>query len=424
MRSNYRRIGDFIQQVKVKNKDGACDLLLGINIDKYFMPSVANVVGTDLTKYKIIQKNQFACNRMHVGRDNRIPLALSKNSNPFIVSPAYTVFEITNTSELHPEYLMMWFSRAEFDREAWFHTDADVRGGLPWNLFCDIELPVPSIEKQREIVKEYNTIVNRIKLNEQLNQKLEETAQALYKYWFVDFEFTNKNGQPYKSSGGSMVYNVELDQEIPMGWKASELEGLINYKKGNAFKSKDYVLEGTPIVRVSDLTANSVDYSNCLYVNDETAALNKDFTLFPNDIIITSVGSWPSNPDSVVGKVVKVPNSDNTSLLNQNMVRLRAKEKALQLILFTALAGKEFSDYVVSGAQGSANQASVTLKHLFSYKLSIPDNNTLEQFSSIFSKLYSLKSAKEKESIQLKLMLTMLLSKMSKVESPKTEQVL
>ena len=183
-----------------------------------------------------------------------------------------------------------------------------------------------------------------------------------------------------------MVYNVELDQEIPMGWKASELEGLINYKKGNAFKSKDYVLEGTLIVRVSDLTANSVDYSNCLYVNDETAALNKDFTLFPNDIIITSVGSWPSNPDSVVGKVVKVPKSDNTSLLNQNMVRLRAKEKALQLILFTALAGKEFSDYVVSGAQGSANQASVTLKHLFSYKLSIPDNNTLEQFFINFFK--------------------------------------
>ena len=128
MRSNYRRIGDFIQQVKVKNKDGSCDQLLGINIDKYFMPSVANVVGTDLTKYKVVQKNQFACNRMHVGRDNRIPLALSQSSDPFIVSPAYTVFEITNTSELYPEYLMMWFSRAEFDREAWFHTDADVRG--------------------------------------------------------------------------------------------------------------------------------------------------------------------------------------------------------------------------------------------------------------------------------------------------------
>ena len=174
MRSSYRRIGDFIQQVKVKNKDGACDLLLGINIDKYFMPSVANVVGTDLTKYKIIQKNQFACNRMHVGRDNRIPLALSQSSNPFIVSPAYTVFEITNTSVLYPEYLMMWFRRPEFDRYARFMSHGSTRETFDWAEMCDTELPVPSPEKQQEIVKEYNVVQDRIKLNNKLIKKLEE----------------------------------------------------------------------------------------------------------------------------------------------------------------------------------------------------------------------------------------------------------
>lgn len=246
MRSNYKRIGDFIKQVSLKNTEGEFDELLGINIDKFFMPSVANVIGTDLKRYKVVKKHQFACNRMHVGRDYRIPIALSRSETPFIVSPAYTVFEITDTSIIDPDYLMMWFSRPEFDREVWFHTDADVRGGLPWGMFCDIELPIPSIEKQRAIVKEYNTVVNRIKLNEELNRKLEETAQAIYKEWFVDFNFpiTEEScpelasgsphliGKPYKSSGGEMVWNEELDKEVPEGWELLTYEKALDFKTG------------------------------------------------------------------------------------------------------------------------------------------------------------------------------------------------
>jgi type I restriction enzyme S subunit len=164
---------------------------------------------------------------MHVGRDYRIPISLSKEEIPFMVSPAYDVFEIIDTTILLPEYLMMWFSRKEFDRNTWFHTDADVRGGLPWSAFCDLELPIPSLEKQREIVKEYNTIQNRIALNNQLISKLEETAQAIYKQWFVDFEFPNENAKPYKSSDGKMVWCEELEKEIPEGWELTELKNII-----------------------------------------------------------------------------------------------------------------------------------------------------------------------------------------------------
>lgn len=214
------------------------------------MPSVANTVGVNLNKYKIVRKGQFACNRMHVGRDYRIPIALS-DRDPFIVSPAYDVFEITNIDKLLPDYLMMWFRRAEYDRNAWFFTDGDVRGGLPWKSFCEIELPVPHIEKQREIVAEYNTVVNRIKLNEQLNQKLEETAQALYNHWFVDFEFPiDDNVSPsgklstgqrgYKSSGGKMVYNAELDKEIPEGWGVSSLIDLAEITMGQSPIGESY----------------------------------------------------------------------------------------------------------------------------------------------------------------------------------------
>ena len=132
MKSNYKRIGDFIRDVNTRNVDLKATTLLGINIDKFFMPSVANIVGTDMSNYKIVKKGQFACNRMHVGRDYRLPVSMAKTDEEFMVSPAYDVFEIKDTEELLPEYLMMWFSRGEFDRNAWFYTDADVRGGLHW----------------------------------------------------------------------------------------------------------------------------------------------------------------------------------------------------------------------------------------------------------------------------------------------------
>jgi type I restriction enzyme S subunit len=224
MKQKYRKIGEFIRLVNTRNTELKAKTLLGINIDKFFMPSVANVVGTDMSAYKIVKKGQFACNRMHVGRDYRLPVALSKHDEDFMVSPAYDVFEISAPDQLSTEYLMMWFSRKEFDRNAWYYTDADVRGGLNWKALIDMTLPVPSIEKQREIVKEYNVITNRIALNNQLIQKLEETAQAIYKQWFVDFEFPDENGKPYKSNGGEMVES-ELG-EIPMGWRVGCLGDL------------------------------------------------------------------------------------------------------------------------------------------------------------------------------------------------------
>ena len=230
---SYKRLGDCIKRVSIKNSDGLVDILYGINIDKFFMPSVANVIGTDLSRYKVVTKNQFACNRMHVGRDKRLPISLSLKNYDFIVSPAYDVFEITDTDIISSEYLMMWFTREEFDRNCWFHTDSDVRGKLDWDAFMDMELPVPSLEKQQQIVAEYNTVTKRIQLNEKINTNLEATAQALYKHWFVDFEFPNAENKPYKSSGGQMVYNEELDKDIPVGWGVETVGDVIQVNNSN-----------------------------------------------------------------------------------------------------------------------------------------------------------------------------------------------
>lgn len=214
---SYKRLGDLVKFISKKNVEGTAVILYGINIDKFFMPSVANTIGVDLKKYKVVTKHQFACNRMHVGRDERLPISMSTHDYDFIVSPAYDVFELTSKDVL-PEYLMMWFSRKEFDRQCWFYTDADVRGGLSLDALKSIEILIPSIEEQRELVKQYHTISDKIKVNEQICEKLEATAQTLYKHWFVDFEFPNEDGKSYKSFGGKMVFNEELAKEIPEGW--------------------------------------------------------------------------------------------------------------------------------------------------------------------------------------------------------------
>ena len=170
--SNLKKLGELIEWVDERNKGVTSTNLLGINIDKCFMPSVANIVGTDLSSYKLIKKNQFACNPMHVGRDEKMPIALYMDKEASIVSPAYFVFQPKDISMLNPEYLMLWFRREEFDRECWFHTDGSVRGGIIWEEIMELSIPVPSIEEQNEIVSIYNNLENRIKTIRRINDNL------------------------------------------------------------------------------------------------------------------------------------------------------------------------------------------------------------------------------------------------------------
>lgn len=178
MKSNYEPLGKHIRLVDYRNSEEVTSTVLGISIDKEFMPSVANVIGTDLSRYKLISKGLFACNPMHVGRDERLPIALYEKDNAAIVSPAYFMFEIIDRDVLNEEYLMMWFRRPEFDRECWFMTDSSVRGGITWDDLCRIKLPVPSYARQCEIVESYRAITNRIALKRAENDNLRATAET------------------------------------------------------------------------------------------------------------------------------------------------------------------------------------------------------------------------------------------------------
>lgn len=241
-RSDYKRLGNYIREVDLRNRDLAVTEPMGININKYFMPSVANIIGTDLSKYKIVGKRQFACNLMHVGRDGKIPIAVLQHDVAIIVSPAYLVFEIIDDTALIPEYLMMWFRRSEFDRNAWFYTDADVRGGLSKQALFDMTLPVPSIEHQRAIVAEYEALSRRINLNRSTIAQLEATAQTLYRKMFVD----------------------DIDPEhLPSGWRMGTIKDLGNVIGGATPQTGNasfWCANGIPWLSPADLSKQGMKF--------------------------------------------------------------------------------------------------------------------------------------------------------------------
>ena len=186
MSANYKKLGEIVKLVDERNKSLESSDVLGISIDKEFMPSVANTIGTDLSNYKVLRMNTFACNPMHVGRDERLPVSLYKKDIPAIVSPAYFMFRINNENEVLSDFLMLLFRRDDFDRNCWFRTDGSVRGGITWNDICEIKLPIPDIKEQQKIVDSYNSITKRIQIKQKINENLEKTAQSIYKKMFVE----------------------------------------------------------------------------------------------------------------------------------------------------------------------------------------------------------------------------------------------
>ncbi len=352
----YKRLGDYIREVNVRNRELKVTKPMGINIDKHFMPSVANVIGTDLSAYKLVSKNQFACNLMHVGRDEKIPMAMQTDDNPIIVSPAYFVFEITQPEALMPEYLMMWFSRLEFDRNAWFYTDADVRGGMDKNAFMDMVLPIPSITRQREIVSEYETLTNRIRLNEQMIQHLEATAQALYRKMFVD----------------------GIDKEkLPEGWRKGTLEDICEIKYGKAHEG---ILDGiVPIYGSGGI----MRLGNKAIFSGESVLIPRKGSL--NNIVYVNEPFW--TVDTMFYSVAKIEHAMNYLYYN------------LKLIDFLSLD------------TGSA-VPSMTTDFLNRMEMIIPSKEALEIFDKDVKVVYKEISIKKQENSKLTELQSLLLAKM------------
>lgn len=221
-----KRLGDYIREVNVRNRDEKVTNLLGVSISKVFIPSIANTIGTDMSTYRIITKRQFAYCPVTSRNGDKITVALYNSNEPAIISQAYAVFEIVDHDRLLPEYLMMWFRRPEFDRYARFHSHGSAREVFDWDELCDTKVPIPSIEEQREIVSEYETLTNRIRLNEQMISKLEETAQTLYQKMFED----------------------GIDKEnLPEGWRMGKIGDLFELQRGFDLPSQNRINGEFPI---------------------------------------------------------------------------------------------------------------------------------------------------------------------------------
>ncbi|WP_304316389.1 restriction endonuclease subunit S [Phocaeicola plebeius] len=220
-KENYRRLGDYIREVDVRNRDLEVKELLGVSVSKEFIPSIANTIGTDMSSYKVVKFRQFVYIEDTSRRGDKIAIALLQDFKEAIVSSIYTVFEVKNQDELLPEYLMMWFRRPEFDRYARFKSHGSARELFSWEEMCDVFLPIPPIEQQRKIVAEYEAVFRRIRLNEQMIARLEETAQTLYRKMFVD----------------------GIDKEnLPEGWRMGILGEIADFKNGKAIKANDGII--------------------------------------------------------------------------------------------------------------------------------------------------------------------------------------
>jgi len=404
MRSNYKTLGPYIRELKNRNRNGAVSDLRGVSIGKGFMPSVANVNGTDLSKYKRVEQRQFAFNPMHVGRDEVLPIALLAQEGPVVVSPAYVVFEVLDHEQLLPEYLMMWCRRPEFDRNAWFTTDNSVRGGFSWRNFCDMELPIPSVEKQREIVKEYQTVVDRIRLNERLNEKLEEVAQAIYKQWFVDFEFPmtaeyaeaigkpELAGQPYKSSGGEMEYNEFLEQEIPKRWTGAELGELVTTQYGYTASAVETPV-GPKFLRITDISNDLIGWDTVPYCPIEEKTLEK-YELHEGDVVIARTGA-------TVGYAKRINKRHPQCVFASYLIRMRARDERYDQFIGLTVVSPRYRDYIKNVAVGSGQeQGNAPL--LRGYRMIVPPPELMPQFSVLVRCLIDYEELAEVENATLR----------------------
>lgn len=410
MGSNYKRLGKYIKEVNKRNIDLNDFPLLGVSVKKIFIPSIANTVGTDFSKYKIVKRNQFTYIPDTSRRGEKIGLAFLESHNEALVSQAYTVFEVIDDQELLPEYLMMWFRRPEFDRYARVKSHGSVREIFDWNEMCEIELPIPAIEKQREIVKEYNIIQNRISLNNQLITKLEETAQAIYKQWFVDFEFPNKNGLPYKSNDGDMVWCKELEKEIPKGWIVTKIGEFCLYNDSTLSVRDKF--ERIEYLDTGNITNNEIEDIQFLDLESDEIPSRAKRKVKHNDIIFSTV-----RPNLRHFGILK--NTNENMIVSTGFTVLHTKNINIssELIYLTIIQEDNLQNLQAKAEMSVSTYPSIKPEDLLEINFILPNERISKSANNIFEAIYNLLGNYQKEKKTLKQFRALIHTRMAKVEN-------
>ena len=379
----YRKLGEIIELVDKRNKSLESTEVLGISIDKEFMPSVANTIGTDLSNYKLISKNIFACNPMHVGRDEKLPVSLYLRETPALVSPAYFMFKIKKENEVLPEFLMLLFKREEFDRNCWFRTDGSVRGGITWDDICEIKLPVPDIKEQQKIVHIYNAITNRIQIKQKINENLEQTALLQ-----MEELLENPNTKKRIIKIGDMC-DVKGGKRLPLG------SDLIEQKNSH------------PYIRIRDLKDSCfvILDDDFLYVDNETQQKISRYITNTNDLLISIVGT--------IGLTSIVHRSLNNANLTENCVKLtNMKELSPEYVLM--FLRTKSGQKAISQATVGAVQSKLPLKNVQNLDIQYFDNEQMKKINLFLKNSFKLISCNIEEIIKLNTLRNRIVSQISK----------
>ena len=360
MKEGYRVLGEYIRQVDIRNKEGKKENLLGVSVQKQFIQSIANTVGTDFTKYKVVKKGQFTYIPDTSRRGDKIAIALLEDYEEGLVSNVYTVFEVIDTEKLLPEYLMLWFSRPEFDRYARFKSHGSVREVMDWEEMCKVELPVPDIEKQRKIVKAYKTITDRIALKQKINDNLVSTLQIIYKKMFLESQNT------YITKPLADLCSKIGSGATPKGGKAAYFDkGISLIRSMNGF---DYFFSYPELAHISQIQANAL-------ANVEIQQADVLFN-------ITGVS---------VTRCCVVPDDVLPARVNQHVMIIRPyKGKNMSYYIMCTLCTSENKAKLLGIGQSGSTREAINKQELERFEIPVPSDEELERFGEIATKIYAL----------------------------------
>ena len=369
MEKGYKILGNYIRLVDERNKDLSVTKLLGVSISKKFIPSIANIVGTDLSNYKIVRTGQFAYGPVTSRNGEKISIAYLDEED-CIISSSYTVFEVENKEKLDPEYLMLWFSRPEFDRYARYKSHGSVREIFDWNELCMVELPVPDIEKQRKIVKAYKTLTDRIALKQKINDNLLATTQAIYKSWFVDFE--------------------PFDNVCPSDWGNGCVDDIAEFY--DSMRKPLSSLERADMERIYPYygAVSIVDYVDDFIFDGEYLLLSED------GIYVVDENGHPLL-QHITGKF----------WANNHAHILKGKSGFNEDSLYLFLANTNMAPIVTGAAQPKINQA-----NLKSFSITIPTSEVIENFNALIQPFFDQRLSNEAEVKKLESLKDLLLSRL------------
>lgn len=399
MKSNYKQLGQFIRQVDVRNSEGKEENLLGVSVQKKFIPSIANTVGTDFKKYKVVKKGQFTYIPDTSRRGDKIGIALLEDYEEGLVSNVYTVFEIIDEKQLIPEYLMLWFSRPEFDRYARFKSHGSVREVMDWDEMCKVELPVPPYEKQKEIVDGYKAITERIALKQKINDNLANQISAIYDDYFVQYKCSTVTSY-IDSPLGKIPSNYKVLTIGELGCDISDGNYSSKYPKADEFQTV-----GIPFIRGVDFIGTNISKRNLLYITPEKHnELLKGHTK-ENDILITTRGVG-------IGKIAFVPSDMIDVNINSQLIRINGGNTYPRVFLSQSLISNRGKNEIQANVTGSA-QPQLPVGNFKNIKIVIPPESQILDFCRICNPLLNAQLENYQEIDVLQKLLDVLLTKLS-----------